>query len=165
MHREKNHLCFLFHWRTKKVAFFTSSKGKTKQFFKMLLDCFCLSLRILASLWRVYKIFVLFPSVLPMLKNLSKIDEEAFEENQSELPKSGRKSKRLKTKKGFVSFSIYWTEERTDKGQCNLVLARQHSCHLLNLVLVCILHTHKEIQSSSCHCWTIILHSFNEIME
>lgn len=41
---------------------------------------------------------VLFPSVLPMLKNLSKIDEEAFEENQSELPKPGRKSKRLKIK-------------------------------------------------------------------
>lgn len=34
-----------------------------------------------------------------MLKNLSKIDEEAFEENQSELPKSGRKSKCLKNKR------------------------------------------------------------------
>lgn len=59
----------------------------------MLLDRFCLSLRILASLWRVYKIFVLFPSLLPMLKNLSKIDEEAFEEKTSEWTTEVRKEK------------------------------------------------------------------------
>lgn len=40
----------------------------------------CLSLRTSASSQRVCKIFVLFPSVLPMLKNLTKIDEDACKE-------------------------------------------------------------------------------------
>lgn len=31
------------------------------------------------------------------------------------------KSKLLKSKKAFMSFSIYWTEEMTDKGQYNPV--------------------------------------------
>lgn len=84
-----------------------SKKKKKKKFFKIEMDLFCLSLSTLASR-RVCKVLFVFPSVLPIFKSLSKIDEVCEEKYQNSLPKCRKKSKLLKNKKKVsVSFSIY----------------------------------------------------------
>lgn len=124
-------------------------KRKKKQFFKMLLDRFCLSLRILASLWRVCKIFVLFPSVLPMLKNLSKTDEEAFEEKTSEWTTEVRKEKQTLEKWKGMCVLQYLLNGRKDWQRTMQPSARVATfMSLTEFGSVCMLHTHKEIQSS-----------------
>lgn len=121
-----------------------------KKFFKMNLFC-CSST--LSSRRRVCKILV-FPSVLPMFRKLTKIGGGGYQINYQ--------SKLLKKKKGICVLQYLLNRgndwQRTIQCSCDNIHV---TYRIWFLYVYCI---HKEIQSITCHHWTNFLHSCNEVM-
>lgn len=119
----------------------------------------------LASRRRVCKIFLVFPSVLPMSRKLAKIDGVLGGGRISnyQTPEEGKvnswKRKRYLCPSVFIEQRKWLTEDNTIQCSCGNI----HVTY--RIWFLCVYCIHKEIQSVSCHHWTIILHSCNEAME